>query len=275
MEKQNAPIGIFDSGLGGLTVVKEVLKQLPNENIIYIGDTARVPYGNKSPETVIRFTTECVNVLKEQNVKMVVIACNTASSSGIEQIQDQFDFPVVGVVKPGALAAYKSTKKQKVGVIGTERTIKSGSYERAIKALNPDIEVWSKACPLFVPLVEEGWFDNDITRRIIRVYLSELMGKGIDTLVLGCTHYPLLKNTIKDIVGNDIRLVDSAEETAMVVKDIVRHHQMERHKNDNPEHQFFVTDAPEKFVELGEIFLQHKIKHISKIELESEIGGIK
>jgi len=255
MDKEVKSIGIFDSGLGGLTVAKEIIKQLPKESITYIGDTARVPYGSKSPETVVRFTTECVKFLETKNIKMGVIACNTASASGLDIIQSNFKFPVIGVVNPGALAAVKATKSKKVGVIGTEGTIKSKAYEKAIKSLDNEIEVYSKACPLFVPLVEEGWIDTTVTRMVIEEYLSDLIKNNIDTLVLGCTHYPIIKNTIKSVIGNDIKLVDSAEETALTVKDIVFQMGMLNTNENKPQNNFYVTDAPEKFVEVGEKFL--------------------
>jgi len=214
-------IGIFDSGIGGLTVLKEIVSVLPDENIIYLGDTARVPYGIRSPETVTRYSFENTQFLLSQEIKMLVVACNTASAISLDAVKKEFPLPVIGVLEPGARAAVASTKKRKVGVIGTEATIGSGAYEKAIKRLAPDVDVCSRACPLFVPLVEEGWTDNDVAALVAEKYLAPLRGEGIDTLVLGCTHYPLLKSVIRKVIGDDIVLIDSATETAKEVSDVL------------------------------------------------------
>lgn len=203
-------IGIFDSGIGGLTVFKEVAENFPKADIYYLGDTARVPYGNKSKETIIRYSIECATYLYHNfNVDVLIIACNTASSYALDTLKKILPIPVIGVVKPGAQVAVRYTKNKKVGVIGTVATIRSGSYQQELKQLNPDLEIHQKPCPLFVPLVEEGWIDNEIAKLTVKEYLQELIDKGIDTLILGCTHYPLLKNTIREIYPH-INIVDSS-----------------------------------------------------------------
>jgi len=210
----SAPIGVFDSGIGGLTVVHELIRQLPHESIVYFGDTARVPYGPKSPDTVRRYSREIAAYLTEQGVKAIVVACNTATAHALGTLRGELALPVVGVVEPGARAAVAATRTGRIGVIGTVGTIKSGAYERAICALSPTAQVVARACPLFVPLVEEGWVDHEATRLVAETYLEPLVKANVDTLVLGCTHYPLLKPLLRQVMGPDIRLIDSAEETA-------------------------------------------------------------
>ncbi|MDI9489612.1 MAG: glutamate racemase, partial [Bacillota bacterium] len=205
-----APIGVFDSGVGGLTVVKEIMNQIPGETIIYFGDTARLPYGSKSKKTIITYTRQIVRFLMRKGVKAIVIACNTASAFALETIKDEIDIPIIGVVKPGAKVAARTTLNGKVGVIGTEGTIQSGIYNRFLSKTNPKVTVFGKACPLFVPLVEEGLIDDPITFEMARRYIGELLDKDIDTLVLGCTHYPLLRETIRKVVGDEIFLVNPA-----------------------------------------------------------------
>ena len=248
---KNSPIGVFDSGVGGLTVVKELMEQLPNERIIYYGDTARVPYGNKSRETVIRYSREITEFLCEQNVKAIVVACNTASALALDELNKTVDIPIIGVVKPGARAAADASRKGKIGVIATRATVNSGIYEAYLKGKRPDTEVFAKACPLFVPLVEEGLTDDPITDSIIHRYLDELLEKGIDSLVLGCTHYPLLKDSIARAVGKDVTLVNPAYETARSFKALLEEKgllcdkkETDRQKTGN---KFFVSDSPEQF----------------------------
>lgn len=258
------PIGIFDSGIGGLTVLKEIYKSLPFEDIVYLGDTARVPYGIRAPETVIRYAFECVDFLMKQDIKILVVACNTVSATALKEIRKRISIPSVGVIEPGAVAAVNLTKKKRIGIIGTEATIKSNAYTEAIKSIDKGIEVFGLACPLFVPLVEEGWLDGDIARMIAKRYLEGLKGKDIDTLILGCTHYPLLKGVIKEVMG-DVSLVDSAIETANMVRNMLK-------KNSNAVSyrgrlKFYVTDSPEKFVRVGERFLGSKIEDIERIQL--------
>ena len=209
------PIGIFDSGVGGLTVVKEVIRELPFEETVYFGDTARVPYGSKSKETVTKFSSQIIRFLKSKNVKAVIIACNTVSSNSFEELREEFpNLPIIEVVGPGAESCIKATKNNIVGVIGTEATIKSGAYEKRIKALDPKIKVYSKACPLFVPLAEEGWTNNEVAKQTANIYLKELIETGMDCILLGCTHYPLLKACIGETVGKEVKIIDPAAATA-------------------------------------------------------------
>ncbi len=264
---KDMPIGIFDSGVGGLTVVKEIVKQLPLEHVHYLGDTARVPYGGRSPETVIRYSLENARFLMSKGVKIIVVACNTSSAVSLDALREQFPVPVVGVVEPGARAAVNTTKSKKVAVIGTETTIQSRSYNAAIQALESSIEVSGLACPLFVPLIEEGWTEGDIVTLIAEKYLSTLKSDGVDALVLGCTHYPMIKHVIANIVS--IPLIDSAVETAKEVKRVLQEKGLLNSGEREVVRKYFVTDSPEKFARTGETFLDHSISHISKISLES------
>jgi len=267
MNKKDRPIGVFDSGIGGLTVLKEIIKELSDEGTIYLGDTARVPYGIRSPETVIRYSFENTKFLFSKNIKLLVVACNTASSVGLEAIKNSISIPVIGVIEPGARAALKATRNKKVGVIGTEATIKSNSYTKAIKAIDKDIEVFGLACPLFVPLVEEGWTDGDIVTMVAEKYLREMKNNHIDTLVLGCTHYPLLKKVISLVIGGDVKLIDSAIEVAKEIRVILEMADLKTEKSRKPQREFYVTDSPERFLTVGERFLGNKIEHIEKIEV--------
>lgn len=264
------PIGVFDSGVGGLTVVKEILALLPNENILYLGDTARVPYGIRSPETVIKYSVECADFLFKKGIKILVVACNTSSSISLEILKSRFPIPVIGVIQPGVRAALKVTKNNKVGVIGTEATIQSGAYTEVIKTFNPSIEVISKACPLFVPIVEEGILEGVIADLIIERYLTDLKYSGIDTLILGCTHYPLLKKSIQKFM-NGIILVDSAIEVAKDVREILSRENLLNDVGTESFKKFFVTDAPSRFKRIGELFLNTKIEEIFQISLKEEI----
>jgi len=248
-------IGIFDSGVGGLTVLKELVAKLPREHTIYLGDTARVPYGIRSPETVTRYSFENTQFLLAQEIKMLVVACNTASAISLGAVKKEFPLPVIGVLEPGARAAVAVTRARKVGIIGTEATVASGAYEKAIRMLAPDIQVFSYACPLFVPLVEEGWFDNDVAELAARRYLEPLRTSGIDTLVLGCTHYPLLKKVIGRVIGENITLIDSATETAKEVADVLGKLHWERPDREDVIRRYYVTDSPVRFEKIGKLFL--------------------
>ncbi len=252
-------IGIFDSGIGGLTVLKEIIAKLPGENTIYLGDTARVPYGIRSPETVTRYSFENTRFLLSQEIKMLVMACNTASAISLEAVQKEFPLPVVGVLAPGARAVVAATRTRKVGVIGTEATINSGAYEKTIKKLGADIEVFSIACPLFVPLVEEGWTDNDVAELVALKYLAALRDRRIDTLVLGCTHYPLLKGVITRVMGSGITLIDSATETAKEVADVLEKLKWKKEGQEEIVRKYFVTDSPSRFVKIGKLFLKDSL----------------
>lgn len=243
----NRPIGIFDSGVGGLTVAKEILKSLPNENIVYFGDTARVPYGDKSTEVVTKYSKQIVRFLLTKNVKAIITACNTVSSNSLEALRAEFDVPFVGVVEPGVKSAVSTTVNKKVGVIGTEATIRSNMYSRLIHEADSSIEVFSKPCPLFVPLAEEGWYDNDVARLTAEIYLNELVRCGIDTLLLGCTHYPLLKQCIGETIGEAVKIVDPAKNTAFLIKEILKENDMLNDGTQKPTNVFYVSDITNKF----------------------------
>ena len=221
-------IGIFDSGVGGLTVLKELIKTLPQEDTIYFGDSARFPYGTKSPETIVRYSLEIASFLSSREIKLLVVACNTASAVALEALNQELTIPVVGVIEPGARRAVSVTRTGKIGVIGTEGTIRSGAYAKAIKRINPAVEVLTRSCPLFVPLAEEGWIENEVARLTARTYLRGLKEEGVDTLVLGCTHYPLLKGIIAEVMGEGVSLVDSGEETARTVTSILSQRELLR-----------------------------------------------
>lgn len=264
---QRDPIGVFDSGIGGLTVVRELVRQLPHERIIYFGDTARVPYGPKSPDTVRRYSTEIATWLTQQRVKVIVVACNTATAHALGALQRDFPLPVIGVVQPGARAAVCATRNHRIGVIGTLGTINSGAYDRAIHAISTEAEVVAQACPLFVPLVEEGWLDTDATRLIAREYLRPFTSDHIDTLVLGCTHYPLLKPMLGEIVGRDVRLIDSAEETAAETCRVLTERNLVAPPGSVGTHRFVASDAPDHFLRQGQRFLGAAIDEVEKVTL--------
>ena len=247
--KQDAPIGVFDSGVGGLTVVKEIMRALPAESIVYYGDTARVPYGSKSAETITAYSRQIAKFLMTQEVKAIVVACNTASALALETIKAEFDVPFIGVVKPGAKMAAQATNNKKIGIIATEGTIASGIYESFLKATSPEVEVFGKACPLFVPLVEEGWLDDVVTEQVAERYLTELREKQVDTLVLGCTHYPLLRRVVGKVMGEQVTLVNPAYETARELKYVLEdNHILRDSATSQPTvHKFYVSDGAEKF----------------------------
>ena len=258
----NAPIGVFDSGVGGLTVAREIMRQLPNERIVYFGDTARVPYGSKSPETLTRYSRQIVRFLQTQQVKAIVIACNSASACALEVLEEETALPIIDVVRPGAKTALETTRNGKIGVIATEATISSGIYKRYIEESDRSVSVISKACPLFVPLVEEGLWEDPVTDEIARRYLSELIDSGIDTLILGCTHYPLIRSTVGRIMGEKVCLVNPAYETARALKRLLEEKGLESEKR--PElgtelYRFFVSDAAEKFPRFANSILSYGI----------------
>ena len=264
-------IGIFDSGVGGLTVLKEVIKALPQEDTIYLGDTARVPYGTKSPETVTRYSLQVTSFLVERDIKLLVVACNTASAVSLGVLEKSFTIPIVGVIEPGAKRAVSVTKSGRVGVIGTAATIQSSAYAKAIKKIDRDIEVVTRACPLFVPLAEEGWIDNEVARLTAGLYLNELKDAGVDTLVLGCTHYPLLKGIIAETMGDGVQLVDSAEETARTVAQVLKEKELLRPSSERGNHHYFVTDVPAGFIRVGNRFLGGRLGDVYQINLEDVV----
>jgi glutamate racemase len=263
-------IGIFDSGVGGLTVLSEVMKTLPQEDTIYLGDTARVPYGTKSPETVVRFSRQITSFLIARDIKLLVVACNTASAVALDALEQEFTLPIVGVIEPGARRAAAVTRTGKVGVIGTAGTIRSSAYSKAIKQLDPAIEVITQPCPMFVPLAEEGWVDNEVARLTTRIYLQGLKGAGVDTLVLGCTHYPLLKGIIGEEMGAGVTLVDSAEETARTVAEILQARDLLRPATEQGNHHYFVTDVPAGFIRIGSRFLGGAFGDVYQVDVEHD-----
>ena len=258
-------IGIFDSGVGGLTVLHALLAALPAEDLVYLGDTARTPYGSKSAETITRYSLENVEFLVDKGVKMLVVACNAASATALDALRARHAIPIVGVIEPGARAAVARTRNRRVGVIGTEATITSGAYTRALRALEPGLELYTRPCPLLVPLAEEGWTDGPIARGVVDTYLASLGRSGIDTLILGCTHYPLLKSLIGEAVGAQVTLVDSAEETAREVAALLAAGGLARAAGTGTA-SFFVTDAPERFVRIGQRFLGARVESAVRIE---------
>lgn len=270
-DKKNAPIGVFDSGVGGLTVAREIMRQLPQERIIYFGDTARVPYGSKSKETIIRYSRQIIHFLESKGVKAIVVACNTASAFALETIQPEMKIPVIGVVKPGAKVAAETTVNGKIGVIGTEGTIGSQIYTQTIQQHNPEAVVLGKACPLFVPLVEEGWLKDPVTIEVAKRYLEFFQKSDIDTLILGCTHYPLLRSTIRKIMGERVNLVNPAYETAQGLKRLLAEHQLTNEglpSTEAPMHQFYVSDAAEKFKNFANSILPCEIEEARLIHIE-------
>ena len=255
MNGARQPIGVFDSGIGGLTVVKALMEEMPTESIVYFGDTARVPYGTKSKSTIVKFSLENVEFLLRFSVKCIVIACNTSSSWALPTLRKYFKVPIIGVVRPGAQAAVRATRNRRVGVVGTRATIHSGAYETALHRLDPRIKVFSQSCPLFVPLVEEGWLNGAICTEVAQRYLEPLKRQGIDTLILGCTHYPLLEGTIRRVLGPGVTLVDSARQTIAEVRGVLLGADAIANGHHRPRYRFFVTDEPAQFDRIGQRFL--------------------
>jgi len=261
-------IGVFDSGVGGLTVLRELRRQIPAEDLVYLGDTARVPYGTKSAPTVCRYAGEAARFLIDQQVKLIVVACNTASAVALEPLAEDFQVPIVGVIAPGARRALEISRSGRIGVIGTEGTVRSQAYERAIVNGNPDVSVFAAACPLFVPLAEEGWADHEIARMAAEEYVRPLLEHDIDTLVLGCTHYPLLKRTLQNTVGDSVVLIDSAEETAKTVAVQLQQEGLRRLVPSHAAPRYFVTDIPDRFKQVGGAFLGDSLDNVATISLD-------
>lgn len=268
-DEASRPIGVFDSGVGGLTVVKELNKLLPNEKIIYFGDTGRVPYGNKSRETIIHYSLQVAYFLMKKKIKMLVIACNTASSVSLPTLKRHFHIPVIGVIEPGARSAIETTRTNCIGVIGTLGTVKSNAYKKALKKIKGSINVTQDPCPLFVHLAEDGWNNNKIAQMVSDEYLKVFKGKNIDTLILGCTHYPLLKGVIQRSVGAEVELIDSGKETAKEVNRILEKRRLlNPHKMTEKNHSiYYVSDLPHKFREVSQRFLSKELKHVHKVKL--------
>jgi len=260
------PIGVFDSGIGGLTVVRALMERLPFEKIVYLGDTARVPYGVKSPDTITQYATQIARFLLQKEVKLLIIACNTMAAVAYQSVKTLSPVPVLDVIEAGARSAIEETRSKQIGVIGTPATINSNAYARAIHRQAPDIRVFSRACPLFVPLVEEGWLNHPVTRLTAEEYLRPVMAEHVDTLVLGCTHYPLIKPLIQEIVGPDIRLVDSAEAMANITAHLLSEANLGNPERNPPEYRFYVTDVPYHFQTIGESFLGRTLSHVEIIK---------
>lgn len=265
----NRSIGVFDSGLGGLTAVKKIMEELPNEHVIYFGDTGRVPYGTRSRDTILKYTKSDIRFLKSFDVKMIVIACGTASSVALPGIKEEFDVPIVGVIDATSYAAVRVTRNKKIGVIGTPGTIKSGSYEKLIKAYDSEMQTFTRACPLFVPLVENGHFNTPVTKLVIEEYLAEIKAQGVDTLILGCTHYPLMKAAIQEYMGENVTLIDPGAEVSLYLKKrLARENAYNEGKKDEL-YRYYVSDSVEGFEELASVFLETKINgQVEKIDIE-------
>lgn len=267
----SSPIGVFDSGRGGLTVAREILRQLPNEKIVYFGDTARVPYGSKSKETIIRYSKQIVRFLLTKKVKAIVVACNTASAFALDELEKEFDIPIIGVIKPGAKTAVENTKTKRIGVIGTEGTIRSAIYSEVIHEYDKEAIVLGKACPLFVSLVEEGWLHDTVTDEVANRYLSEFKDRDIDTLIMGCTHYPLLRSTIRKTMGEDVALINPAYETAISLGKLLKDKGLASKEDLIPKkemYDFYVSDAPRKFVEFANSIMPIEIEKATQINIE-------
>ncbi|MFH1784176.1 MAG: glutamate racemase [bacterium] len=260
-------IGVFDSGLGGLTVVKELLRKLPSEDIVYFGDTARLPYGTKSERVITEFSFQNTEFLLKHKIKLLVVACNTASSMSLAKLKKRYKLPIIGVIEPGVKAAAGATRNKRIGVIGTEGTIGTGSYERALKKELKGVKVFSQPCPLFVPLTEEGWTQKDITAKVAAEYLKGLKAKKVDTLILGCTHYPLLKGIIAKVMGKNVKLIDSAKATAQEVKEVLSKKGLLNKSSLRGKHRFFVSDLHNRFVDIGKRFLGRNLSPIKQVDL--------
>ncbi|MBI4516254.1 MAG: glutamate racemase [Deltaproteobacteria bacterium] len=261
----DAAVGVFDSGIGGLTVLHQLMRELPHEHLIYLGDTGRSPYGTKSPETVRRYSLENTEFLLDKGIKLLVVACNSASAVALEALAERAAVPVLGVIEPGVAEAVRATRNRRIGVIGTEATIASGAYTHALRRLAADVEIYTRACPLFVPLAEEGWVDNDIARKTAEIYLASLRKSGIDTLILGCTHYPLLRAVIAEMMGPKVKLIDSAASTARATARALLRQRLAR-RSGRGSVSFFVTDLPERFIKVGQRFLGEQVQSAVRLE---------
>lgn len=267
---RDAPVGVFDSGVGGLTVAREIMRNLPSEKIVYFGDTARVPYGSKSKETVIRYSRQIIRFLQEQQVKAIVVACNTASAFALDTVRTEFDIPIIGVIESGAKVAAARTRNKRVGIIGTVGTVGSGIHAQYLKKLDPEITVFGKACPLFVPLVEEGWLHDPVTVEVASRYLKELQDKDVDTLILGCTHYPLIRSTIRQVMGEEVCLVNPAYETALELGKLLEEQGLSSTGTEQKEfpYRFYVSDLADEFKEFANSILPYDVEMTKKIDIE-------
>ena len=269
-ENREAPIGVFDSGVGGLTVAREIMRNLPSERIVYFGDTARVPYGSKSRESIIRFSRQIIHFLQEEHVKAIVVACNTASAYALDEVQKDLNIPIIGVVKPGAKVAAEATRNKRIGVIGTKGTIGSNIYADYIHEIDPEITVVGKACPLFVPLVEEGWLKDPVTVEVAERYLQELQEQDVDTLVMGCTHYPLLRSVLRELLGEKVTLVNPAYETAQSLKQLLKEMNLDNPgiKEEEFPYRFYISDLADQFTAFANSILPYDVSMTKKIDIE-------
>lgn len=261
------PIGIIDSGVGGLTVAKEVMRQLPYEQIIYLGDNARCPYGPRTKEEVKKFTWEITNFLLDKNIKMLIIACNTATAAAMEDIKEKLSIPVLGVIQPGARAAIKHSTNLKIGVLGTEGTVKSRAYTEALKMINEQVSVTSLACPKFVPIVESGQYNSSVAKKVVAETLQPLKNKGLDTIILGCTHYPLLEQVISSTVGKKVKVISSGDETAREASALLEYHSLLNTSKEKPIHQFYTTGSKDIFQRIASSWLNQSIENVYSIKL--------
>lgn len=262
------PIGVFDSGIGGLTVVKHINRMLPDENLVYFGDTARVPYGTRSKKLIMQYALEDAAFLRQFDIKLLIVACNTASAIAIDLLKKTLDIPVTGVIVPGVEAALSATSSGRIGIIGTTATVNSQAYERRLKSANPNIEAFSQPCPLLIPLVEEGWIEEAVTYQVVEKYLRPVLEKNVDTLILGCTHFPVLANVIAEVVGPGVRLIDSGEETARVAVDMLGENGYKNMSGIKKPFSFYVSDIPDKFDEIGTRFLGEPVVNAQRIDFE-------
>jgi len=266
-QSDSAPIGIFDSGVGGLTVFRAIERRLPNESLIYLGDTARIPYGVRSAATIERYSLECATFIQSKGVKAIVIACNTASALAASYLRDKCSVPVLGVIRPGSRRAVEQTRTGHIGVIATEATVASGAYEKAMLAIRSGIEVTSRACPLFVPLAEEGWLNHPVTYQVAEEYLAELRSSRVDTLVLGCTHYPILRPVIERTLGDQVKYVDSGEAVAERLAEMLADDRLACEPGQPRAEEFYVTDSPERFRRVAERFLGRLLESVETVKL--------
>ncbi len=262
------PIGVFDSGVGGLSIAEAIFERLPNESVIFFGDTARVPYGNKSPDTLRRFAIEDAAFLMSKGVKAIVVACNTIASLGLEHLEERFDVPIVGVIEPSARAAVAATRNERIGLIGTRATVATGAYETAIQEINENVRVWASACPLFVPLIEEGWTNNMVADIVIDENMRPFEGRGIDTLVLGCSHYALMRVALQRHCGVDVTLIDNAGPTAEELERRLVAAAELRSNGPEPHHEFYVSDLSSNFSQIAEVFLGERVEAVQQVSLE-------
>ncbi|MSR76604.1 MAG: glutamate racemase [Candidatus Omnitrophica bacterium] len=265
MKVAKDPIGVFDSGLGGLTIVKEIRRVLPQESIVYFGDLARLPYGIKSHKQIIQFSLQNTNFLLQHQIKTLIIACNSSSSAAYQVIKRKVSIPVIDVIEPATREAVKLTRTGRIGVIATQATVDTGAYEKKLTKLNPNLEVYSRSCPMFVPMVEEGWTEGSICEQIVKHYLEPIKQKKVDVLMLGCTHYPLLESLIRNFMGSKVRLVNSAQSTVEKLVESLNSQKLLAHPDQKPSFKVYVSDQPRNFIRVGEKFLGERLSYVKVV----------